>query len=124
INLNRQPGSSIKPIVAYGPAIEFEKRSTYHQILDEEYTPGNSNPIRNVNRSYHGWVSMREALTHSYNVPAAKTLDEIDSSKAKEFAESLGIEFYDEVLDPRDAIGGTRTGISPLQLAGALSAFG
>ncbi len=124
IDLERQPGSAIKPIVAYGPAVEYEKWSTYHQILDEEFAPEGSNPIRNVNRKYHGWVSMREALTHSHNVPAAKTLQEIGSERAKEFAENLGIEFADEVLDPRDAIGGTSTGISPLQLAGALSAFG
>src|SRR5690625_4532837 len=124
IDLERQPGSSIKPIVAYGPAIEYEKWSTYHQIKDEEFTPKGSKPIRNWNRTYHGWVSARYALTRSLNVPAAKTLDEIGSERAKEFAENLGIKFGDEQLDPRDAIGGTKTGISPLQLAGALSAFG
>jgi len=124
INLNRQPGSAMKPIAAYGPAIEYEKWSTYHQILDEEYAPGSSNPIRNVQRQYHGWVSIREALTHSYNVPAAKTLEEIGSERVREFGENLGIDYHDEVLDPRDAIGGTGTGLSPLQLAGAYSAFG
>src|SRR5690625_5425171 len=124
IDLKRQPGSSIKPIVAYGPAIEYEKWSTYHQIKDEEYTTTGSNPIRNWNRTYHGWVSARYALKESLNVPAAKTLYEIGSERAKEFGENLGIEFADDYLDPRDAIGGTSTGISPLQLAGALSAFG
>ena len=32
INGHRQPGSTIKPILAYGPAIEYKKWSTYHQI--------------------------------------------------------------------------------------------
>ena len=124
INAHRQPGSTIKPIVSYGPAIEYEKWSTYHQINDEPYTPPGSNPIRNWNRTYQGWVSARYALTQSLNVPAAKTLVEIGSERAKPFAESLGIEFASDVLDPRDAIGGTETNVSPLQLAGAFSAFG
>lgn len=124
IDAFRQPGSTIKPIVSYGPAIEYEKWSTYHQINDEPYTPTGSNPIRNWNRTYQGWVSARYALEQSLNVPAAKTLVEIGSERAKPFAESLGIEFASDVLDPRDAIGGTETNISPLQLAGAFSAFG
>ena len=124
INAHRQPGSTIKPILAYGPAIEYEKWSTYHQILDEPYQPSGSNPIRNWNRQYHGWVSARYALVQSLNVPAAKTLEEIGSDRVKTFAENLGIEFSTEVLDPRDAIGGTSNNVSPLQLAGAFAAFG
>ena len=124
INAHRQPGSTIKPVLAYGPAIEYEKWSTYHQILDEEYQPSGSSPIRNWDRQYHGWISARTALVQSYNVPAAKTLEEIGSERAKEFGEKLGLEFASEVLDPRDAIGGTSTNVSPLQLAGAFSAFG
>lgn len=124
INAHRQPGSTIKPILAYGPAIEYEKWSTYHQILDEPYQPSGSNPIRNWNRKYHGWVSARYALVQSLNVPAAKTLEEIGSERVKTFAENLGIEFSTEVLDPRDAIGGTSNTVSPLQLAGAFAAFG
>ena len=123
-NQGRQPGSVFKPLVAYGPAIENEKWSTYHQINDEAFDSGGSNPIRNWDRQYHGQISMRYALEQSYNVPAAKTLKEIGSDKAKEFAEGLGIEFADDVLDPRDAIGGTSTNITPVELAGAYSAFG
>lgn len=124
LDLKRQPGSTIKPLLAYGPAIEYEKWSTYHQINDEPYTPEGSKPIRNWNREYHGWVSARYALSQSLNIPAAKTLVEIGRERAKEFAEGLGITFADKVLDPRDAIGGTRTTVTPLQLAGAYSAFG
>lgn len=124
IHLKRQPGSTIKPIVSYGPAIEYEKWSTYHQINDEPYTPPGSKQIRNYNRSHRGWLSMREALRDSLNVPAAKTLVEIGSDRAKPFAENLGLEFVDKHLDPRDAIGGTASTVTPLQLAGAYSAFG
>src|SRR5699024_11844393 len=90
---------------------------------DKPYEKGGSNPIRNWNRQYQGWVSARYALAQSLNVPAVKTFEEIGADRAKEFAENLGIEFADEHLDVRDVIGGTKTNVSPLRLAGAISAF-
>lgn len=125
INAFRQPGSTIKPILSYGPAIEYEKWSTYHQINDDApYDYGGKNPFRNWNRQYQGWVSARYALAQSLNVPALKTLEEIGFDRAKEFAEGLGINFHEDRVLIGDAIGGTETTISPLQLAGAFSAFG
>ncbi len=125
INPFRQPGSTIKPILSYGPAIEYEKWSTYHQINDDApYDYGGKNPFRNWNRQYQGWVSARYALAQSLNVPALKTLEEIGFDQAKEFAEGLGINFHEDRVLIGDAIGGTETTISPLQLAGAFSAFG
>src|SRR5690625_6809671 len=112
----RQPGSTIKPLLAYGPAIEYKKWSTYEQINDDKpYEAGGSNPIRNWNRQYQGWISARQALAQSLNVPAVKTFEEIGADRAKQFAESLGIEIADEHLDVRDVIGGTKTNVSPLQ---------
>src|SRR5699024_6630872 len=101
INAHRQPGSVVKPLLAYGPAIEYEQWSTYHQILDEEYTPEGSNTIRNWDRQYHGWVSQRFALEQSYNVPAAKTLEEIGSDRVKEFGENLRSEEHTSELQSR-----------------------
>lgn len=120
---DRSPGSTFKPIIAYGPAIEFNQLSTYHQIEDAPYQKGDVN-IRNWNREYHGWLSMRQALRDSLNIPAVKTLEETGFENAKEFAERLGIEFADDTIELTDAIGGTKTGVTPLQLAGAYSAFG
>ncbi|WLV25942.1 PBP1A family penicillin-binding protein [Aciduricibacillus chroicocephali] len=120
----QQPGSTAKPIVAYGPAIEYNKWSTYHQINDDKpYKVGNSE-IRNWNRSYGGMMSIRHALAQSLNVPAVKTLEETGYDKAQKFSEGLGINFKDDKISIRDAIGGTGTGVTPLQLAGAYSAFG
>lgn len=124
IDIERQAGSTYKPLLAYAPAIESEKWSTYHQILDEPYTPAGSNEIRNVTRENYGWVSARYALTHSLNIPAAKTLEELGSDVVKPFAESIGLTFNENPLNPRDAIGGTDNGTNPLELAGAFRAFG
>ena len=124
IDLERQAGSTMKPIAAYGPAIEYESWSTYHQINDETFFPkGSKNEVRNYDRRHHGWMSMRHALATSYNVPAAKTLEEIGSQRVREFGTSIGINYADEHLDARDAIGGTATNVTPFELAGAYSAF-
>src|SRR5690625_1091848 len=125
IKLDRQPGSTIKPLLSYGPAIEYEQWSTYHQIDDDKpYETGSGHQIRNWNHQYQGHVSARDALKDSLNVPAVKTFMEIGPDRAKQFAERLGIEFADKHLAPQDAIGGTKTSVTPLQLAGAFSAFG
>ncbi|WP_067725512.1 penicillin-binding protein 1A [Oceanobacillus damuensis] len=121
-----QPGSTAKPIVAYGPAIEYNKMSTYHQINDDGpyQGAGMENPIRNWNRSYSGWITARYAMNQSLNVPTVKTLEEVGYGKAQEFAEGLGYEFANDQILIGDAIGGTGTNVTPLQLAGAYRAFG
>lgn len=121
-----QAGSSAKPLIAYGPAIEKDKLSTYHQINDDApyKIKGTDKTIGNWNNSYGGWESMRYALAQSYNVPAVKTLEETGLGNAKKFAEGLGIEFANNNIKITDAIGGTETGVSPLQMAGAYRAFG
>ncbi|SER12351.1 penicillin-binding protein 1A [Gracilibacillus ureilyticus] len=121
-----QGGSTMKPIVAYGPAIEYLQWSTYHQLNDDKPFPieGTDSVIRNWNRSYQGWMSARYALQESLNVPAVKTLDEVGYSNAQTFAEGLGIEFANNQVTITDAIGGTDTGVLPIEIAGAYAAFG
>ncbi|MGM7700181.1 transglycosylase domain-containing protein [Pseudalkalibacillus sp. Hm43] len=120
-DIKRQPGSTIKPILDYGPAIEFEKWSTYHQIEDEELEI-DGKEFQNWDEEYHGMVSMREALIQSYNIPAIKTFMEIGGERSVKFANQLGIPLKHAF--PAYAIGGFGDGVSPLQMAGAYAAFG
>ncbi|HLS35741.1 MAG TPA: PBP1A family penicillin-binding protein [Bacillota bacterium] len=129
IQAKRQPGSTFKPLIVFGPAIEYNKISTYHQLNDDKpYEVAGTNPIRNVDRQYRGWVSARTALSSSINVPTVKLMDEIGKennySQSKEFAEKLGIEFAEDPINIREAIGGHKTDVTPLQLAGAFRPFG
>ncbi|WP_339228000.1 PBP1A family penicillin-binding protein [Oceanobacillus sp. FSL K6-2867] len=120
-----QLGSTAKPIMSFGPAIEYNKLSTYHQVNDDApYEIPGSSPVRNWNRSHAGWITMRHALNQSLNVPTLKILDEVGVDKAQGFAEGLGIKFHNDQMAVRDAIGGTETNVTPLQLAGAYHAFG
>lgn len=118
-----QPGSTIKPILAYGPAIEYNQMSTYHQILDEPYEV-NGKAINNFSRTFSGWVTARTALSKSLNVPTIKLFEEeVDRANAIEFGEKLGLDMPSE-LEPSDSLGGGSLLVSPLQLAGAFSVFG
>ncbi|MCP3030728.1 PBP1A family penicillin-binding protein [Halobacillus sp. A1] len=126
-DIKRQPGSTFKPITAYGPAIENEKLSTYHQINDEkieiEQPDGVYSP-NNYDNEFRGWVSMREALSKSLNIPAVKMLEETGTDNAEEFVEGLGFEIAGNGnLYLSDAIGG---GVltNPLEMSGAYAAFG
>ncbi|OLS37580.1 hypothetical protein BTR22_08935 [Alkalihalophilus pseudofirmus] len=122
-HIKRSPGSTIKPILSYGPAIEHLKWSTYQQIEDEEMTyTGSDQVIRNYNGQYHGLMSIREALTQSWNTPAVKTFQEVGADKAQEFAGNIGINIEGSVYESY-ALGSFDEGISPLDLAGAYSAF-
>ncbi|TLS35876.1 PBP1A family penicillin-binding protein [Pseudalkalibacillus caeni] len=116
-----QPGSTIKPILDYGPAIEYEKWSTGHQIKDQKLVIDGTN-IRNWDGNYRGHVSMREALRQSWNVPAVNTYLDIGPEKANDFANGLGMDM--DKTYPVNAIGGFTHGTSPLKIAGAYAAFG
>ncbi|MCA0172410.1 PBP1A family penicillin-binding protein [Bacillus sp. RAR_GA_16] len=119
--LQRSPGSTIKPILDYGPGIEKLKWSTNQQFIDEELEL-NGKEFRNWNDEFQGSVSIREALQWSYNIPAIKAFMEVGGEEAQAFAGKLGISI--EETYPAYAIGGFAKGISPLQLSGAYAAFG
>jgi len=116
----RQPGSTIKPILDYGPAIEYLKWGTYQTIVDEPYKYSTGQTINNWDNRHLGPISMREALARSRNVPALKALKAAGLENAREFANGLGFEL-EEVLESY-SIGALET--TTLQMAGAYSAFG
>ena len=121
-DIRRQPGSVIKPVIAYAPAFEYLNYTAADMILDEETTFADYTPS-NYGNKYYGWVTVREAVTKSLNVPAVKTLSEVGVERAKDVAKRCGIEFDDKDDSLALALGGFTYGVSPLQIAGAYSCF-
>ncbi|MCZ2258374.1 PBP1A family penicillin-binding protein [Sporosarcina sp. G11-34] len=119
----RQLGSTMKPIIDYGPAIEYLNWSTGQTIVDEPYNYKGSKkiPVRNVDRKFKGSMTIREALYNSRNVPAVKTYEEVGPGNAVGFAAGLGLPSSNEF--PSNALGGGDS-YSTTQLAGAYAAFG
>ncbi|KXB59031.1 transglycosylase domain-containing protein [Gemelliphila asaccharolytica] len=113
-----QPGSSIKPILDYAPAVEYLGWST-NQIIQDTKIEGSE--IQNWDRAYHGNVTMNYALTMSFNIPAIRTFQAVGFKNVQKYAHSVGMEVKDESITT--AIGGSSDGYSPLQMAGAYVPF-
>ncbi|HWR24001.1 MAG TPA: PBP1A family penicillin-binding protein [Feifaniaceae bacterium] len=120
--IRRQPGSVIKPIIAYAPALEEYRYTTVSMLLDEP-TDFNGYQPDNFNEKYRGWVTMRESVAQSLNIPAVKVLDDIGVEAGKRFAQSVGIPFDERDNSLALALGGFTYGVSPYQIAGAYAAF-
>ena len=120
-SIRRQPGSAIKPILVYGPALE-SGYTPASMLLDDAAVFGDYTP-RNASGRYLGWVTMREAVTRSLNLPAVSLFRELGVENCKIFAARFGIPF-----DVRDdsltlALGGFTYGVSPYRLCGAYAAL-
>jgi penicillin-binding protein 2A len=119
--LRRQPGSAIKPLVVYGPAIELGL-GPQTLLYDGPLNIGGYSP-RDWDGQYRGLVTLEEAVRQSWNIPAVWTLNEIGLSKGMTYGKTLGLP-----LDKGDshlglALGGLSHGVSPLEMAQAFSVF-
>ncbi|QWU13456.1 penicillin-binding protein [Paenibacillus sophorae] len=127
----RQPGSTMKPIAAYLPALE-EGVIQPASILDDapiilkDGTKGFHIP-KNANNRYQGLVTARYALNNSLNLPALKLFDEkVGIKNAWAFAKKLGITtIQDEDYSAQTGVlGGLKYGVSVQDLTNAYSAIG
>lgn len=117
-----QPGSAIKPLAVYAPALETNVWNRSSTIIDEPKTFSDYAP-KNYNDRYHGEVSMEEAVARSLNIPAVSLLSELSVDQGFDFVEESGIDLTEEDKNLALALGGTASGISPLQFAQAYSTF-
>lgn len=120
-----QPGSTLKPIIAYASAFEFLDYSTAHFVHDVPYTYGNGMSPKNHDGKFHGDISISNALSNSWNLAAIQTLkevvDEVGSKKVIEYLEGLGFDMTGENFALGYAIGGWDYGTTPKEVAGAYS---
>ena len=116
-----QPGSTAKPIFAYGPAIEFNNASPGTYYFDEPYTYSNGGTLVNADRTYQGQETMRMALSESRNIPAIQAFQSVDKDKIASFVHSLGIDYGKELYESYAIGGGVY--VNPKQMAAAYGAF-
>jgi penicillin-binding protein 1A len=120
-DIKRQPGSTIKPILDYGPAIEHLRWGTYHMLEDKPMTYSNGEPIGNWNDKYNGVMTMRQALAKSINIPALQAIQAVGVEKARDFGVNLGLTLNDPIYE---SAGIGAHDIAPIEMAGAYAAFG
>jgi 1A family penicillin-binding protein len=120
----RQPGSSMKPL-NLATALQLRKVTPGTVLLDiptcfeaigsQPYCP------RNYDGSYHGPVTMRQALANSYNIPAVKVtaINTVDSLLT--VGEALGITSFRQAKDYGISLG---LGAAEIPMIDMATAFG
>ena len=119
----RQPGSTAKPLFAYGPGFEFNNFSTGELFVDEAWSYSDGTPFNNWDGGYQGLMTLRRALAISRNVPAIKAFQQVGGKNVAKFVEGLGIPLKNHVAYEAYAIGGLDEGVTTVQMAGAYAAF-
>lgn len=126
----RQPGSTIKPLAVYAPALD--NGYTIASVVDDSpVSYGNYSPD-NYGNKFSGLVTVREAIQHSLNVVAVKIVQDIGVSRSADYLKRFGIS---SIITEKDkngnldlglgslALGGLTKGIKPMEMAAAYSVF-
>ena len=123
----RQPGSTMKPIAAYLPALESGAIQPATPIDDIPIVLPDGGArgyhiAQNWNMRYHGLMTARRAFNQSYNIPALRLFNEVVGvENAWEFARKLGITTLTEEDNHAytGVLGGLRYGTSVEELTNA-----
>ncbi|HJQ38661.1 MAG TPA: PBP1A family penicillin-binding protein [Thermoanaerobaculia bacterium] len=126
IQARRQPGSLFKPFVyvtAMDPARGHEA-FTAATVLDDSPIAVPSGPAlwrpQNYDNRFHGRVSVREALAHSYNIPAVRAAMDAGVPNVIKMATTIGVESR---LQPYPSVSLGSFEVTPLEIAYAYSVF-
>lgn len=124
----RQPGSAIKPLSVYAPAID----SGYSPatVFDDAPTSFGSFSPKNYDGRFKGLVTIRDAIKYSINIVACKIVNELGIDKSASYIKKFHIttlvlekKKYSDLNLSALALGGVTNGVKPIEMAAAYSAF-
>jgi penicillin-binding protein 1A len=132
----RQPGSAIKPLSIYLPAIDT-KKFTAASVIDDVPTYLKEDPTvrwpynwyEDGDYQYYGIQTVREAIMSSINVIAAKVGIELGTKTSLEYLHKFGFTTLVDEGPVNDAnisamaLGGMTKGLTPLEIASAYGAI-
>ena len=122
----RQPGSTMKPIAAYAPAIENDL-ITYSTLVNDTNTNYNGWTPVNWYGSYWGNITVQYALERSVNSIPVYLVNKLSPQASFDFlTQKLGVTTLnaeDVNLSPL-GMGGTNGGLTSLESAAAFAVFG
>ena len=119
----RSTGSTIKPIIDYGPAIEYLNYSTGQTIVDKRTTYSNGVELNNWDYDYKGTMTLRSALVLSRNTTALQTFKAVGETNIKSFLNNLDIQITNNGQDYLVESNSIGADISPLKMAAAYATF-
>ena len=122
LNARRQPGSVLKPLAVYAPALE-RHLSTPARIFDDRPNDFGQYSPKNYGGKYYGLVTMRSAVAQSLNIPSVQMLSEMGGFTGYESLLRFQLE-----PDPSDtglslAVGSMNEGVRPIQLCAAYASL-
>jgi len=121
----RQPGSAMKPLAAFAPAMEEGLLQPASAIDDSPIILSGHVP-KNYDNKYHGLMTARHALNQSYNIPALKVYNELLNIRTGlEYVEKMGVTTLTEsdYHAQTGVIGGLARGTSVEELTNAYATF-
>ncbi|MBT9133657.1 MAG: Penicillin-binding protein 1A [Firmicutes bacterium] len=130
-----QPGSAIKPLLVYGPALSFGGQTIASTVDDAPvvYPTGNLNdplfaPRNFAANIFYGHTSFREGMARSYNVMAVRLFHALGIGRSLDWGEQLGLRFVRKAGDRNDlnlstALGGLTDGLTLHEMVAAYNVF-
>ena len=131
----RQPGSTFKILSAFLPALDKNHMTLGTVYDDAPYNYNDSNrPVHNYYKGYKGYSTIREAITQSMNIVAAKTISDVTPKTSFDYLTKLGFstlvsnEFtsngnvYTDITQSL-ALGGLTYGVTNMELTAAYASI-
>ncbi|MFL1695886.1 transglycosylase domain-containing protein [Weissella kandleri] len=121
--MKRQPGSTIKPIVDYAPALShgyaYDSMLPNHAMTfgTNKYAPNNAGDVTTED------IPMYVALERSYNIPAVWISEKLGIDTSYQAGLKAGLPLTKDDKNYAMTIGGLSKGVSPMQMAQAYTSF-
>ncbi len=125
----RPNGSTMKPLLVYGPALELGKISPGSMIADTRFsiTSGGKkwSPENYTIGKEYGLVTARQALAHSYNISAAKAYLNIIAMRPANYLKKMGFTSLTDgdYYNPALSLGGITNGVTVEENVNAYATF-
>ena len=120
--LKRLPASAIKPLLVYAPAFEENIVSPLTPILDQKTDFGGYSPD-DYGGATNGYVSVRQAIAKSINIPAVKILNELGAERGAAYLKKMNLDIPEEDYSLALALGGMKEGFTLPALADGYATF-
>lgn len=121
LNRTINPGSTIKPLAVYAPALEVGAISPITPVLDKKTKFSSDYEPTNYKNIYYGWTSIRNSVEKSLNIPAIKTANVIGLEKCANYLNKNGFNLNTDNLNLTLALGNIDGGCTFEQLVNAYS---
>ncbi|MGI5898822.1 MAG: transglycosylase domain-containing protein [Christensenellales bacterium] len=120
--VKRQPGSALKPLAVYSPAIEIMGLQTV-TFLDDSPKDFDGYSPSNYGGTYNGYIPLRTAFEKSLNIPAVSIVSDMGVGSSIDYLRKFGIDTESSDRYLPLALGSMTYGTSPYELCAAYLAF-